>query len=144
MGRIEVMDLNELKLENAIEFVKQGLNISKDNNSQDQEIESLAQKLQCFPLAIQQATAYIEDQRAIRKFGIGGYLKEYEKKAKDLLNSEIFRGIDNDYDKTTFTTWKITIDKIASDKECGQLALKILYAIAYFAPEKIKREMFYI
>jgi len=137
---IEVMDLNELKLEDAKEFVKKGLDV--EGESQDQGIKTLVEKLQRFPLAIQQAIAYIKDQKVTGKFSIDDYLEEYEKKTKDLLDSEVFKGIDNDYAKTTFTTWKITIDKIASDSEHGQLALKILDAIAYFAPESINREIF--
>ncbi|OAM06460.1 MAG: hypothetical protein TV41_07655 [Wolbachia endosymbiont of Dactylopius coccus] len=66
-----------------------------------------------------------------RKFDIDDYLKEYEKKAKDLLNYEGFRGIDNNYAKTTFTTWKITTDKIASNEKYGNLALRILDVILY-------------
>ncbi|XP_011686121.1 PREDICTED: uncharacterized protein LOC105448935 isoform X2 [Wasmannia auropunctata] len=137
---IEVMDLNELELEDAIKFVKKGLGI--EDKSQDQEIKTLVEKLQRFPLAIQQAIAYIEDQRVTGGFSIDDYLEEYEKKTKDLLDSEVFKGIDNEYAKTTFTTWKITIDKIASDSDHGQLALKILDAIAYFAPESVNREIF--
>ncbi|WP_438456569.1 tetratricopeptide repeat protein [Wolbachia endosymbiont of Kerria lacca] len=138
----EVVNLNELKLEDAIEFIKKGLSIPKEDKSQDQEVEGLLKKLQRFPLAIQQAIAYIKDQRVTRKFGINDYLQEYEKKAKDLLDSGVFQGIDNEYERTTFTTWEVTIDKIASNKEYGELAVKVLNTVAYLAPEDIKREMF--
>ncbi|WP_410543514.1 tetratricopeptide repeat protein [Wolbachia endosymbiont of Aedes albopictus] len=137
---IEVINLNELKSEEAIEFVKRGLSI--EDESQDKEIKALVEKLQYFPLAIQQAIAYIADQRITGEFDIDDYLNEYEKKTKDLLNYEAFKGIDNDYAKTTFTTWKITIDKIASYRENGELALRILNIISYLAPEKISREVF--
>lgn len=137
---IEVIDLNELKLEEAIEFVKKGLDI--EDESQNEKIKALVEKLQHFPLAIQQSIAYIEDQRVTREFDIDDYLNEYEKKTKDLLDSEVFRGIDNDYAKTTFTTWKITTDEIADDKGYGELALRILNIISYLAPDKIRREVF--
>ena len=138
---IEVIELKELKLEDAIEFVKKGLSISEEDKSQDKKIESLVKELQLFPLAVQQAIAYIEDQRVTGEFEINDYLTEYKKKTKELLSSKVFRGIDNDYTKTTFTTWQITIDKIRSDEQNGQLALKILDVIAYLAPEKINRGM---
>ncbi|WP_353280612.1 tetratricopeptide repeat protein [Wolbachia endosymbiont (group B) of Cyclophora punctaria] len=137
---IEVINLNELKSEEAIEFVKKGFSI--EDESQNEKIKALVEKLQHFPLAIQQAISYIEDQRVTRKFDIDDYLKEYEKKAKDLLNYEGFRGIDNNYAKTTFTTWKITIDKIASNEKHGNLALRILDVISYLAPDNISREFF--
>ncbi|WP_265043763.1 hypothetical protein [Wolbachia endosymbiont (group A) of Scambus nigricans] len=44
----------------------------------------MVRRLQCFPLAIQQAVSYIEDQKITEKFEISDYLKEYEKKAKKL------------------------------------------------------------
>ncbi|WP_410542226.1 tetratricopeptide repeat protein [Wolbachia endosymbiont of Tetranychus urticae] len=138
---IEVIDLNELKPGEAIEFVKKGFNIEEDE-SQNEKIKALVEKLQYFPLAIQQAVAYIEDQRITREFDIDDYLNEYKKKTKDLLDSKVFEGIDNDYAKTTFTTWKITIDKIAGDKVHGELALRILNIISYLSSEKISREVF--
>ncbi|WP_367363652.1 tetratricopeptide repeat protein [Wolbachia endosymbiont (group B) of Scrobipalpa ocellatella] len=137
---IEVINLNELKSEEAIEFVKKGLII--EDESQNEKIKALVEKLQHFPLAIQQVISYIEDQRVTRKFDIDDYLKEYEKKAKDLLNYEGFRGIDNNYAKTTFTAWKITTDKIASNEKYGKLALRILDVMSYLAPDNISREFF--
>ncbi|MFT4314720.1 MAG: FxSxx-COOH system tetratricopeptide repeat protein [Wolbachia pipientis] len=137
---IEVINLNELKSEEAIEFVKRGLSI--EDEFQDKEIKALVEKLQYFPLAIQQAIAYIADQRITGEFDIDDYLNEYEKKTKDLLNYEAFKGIDNDYAKTTFTAWKITTDKIAGDKGYGELALRVLNVISYLAPERISREVF--
>lgn len=139
---IDVIKLGELEQRDAIEFVKKGFNILKKDKSQDREIENLVRRLQCFPLAIQQAISYIEDQRTIEKFKISDYLKEYEKKAKKLLKSKIFQGIDNNYTKTTFTAWEVTMDKVRSDEQYGPLASEILDVLAYFAPDKIAREIF--
>ncbi|WP_341811499.1 ankyrin repeat domain-containing protein [Wolbachia endosymbiont (group A) of Oxytorus armatus] len=139
---IDVIVLEGLELKDAIEFVKKGFNIPKKDKSQDWEIENLVRRLQCFPLAIQQAVSYIEDQKITEKFEISDYLKEYEKKAKKLLKSKIFQGIDNDYTKTTFTAWEVTMDKVRSDEQYGPLASEILDVLAYFAPDKIAREIF--
>ena len=138
---IEVMDLSNLDFKDAITLVKKGLGIPEDETSQDEEIQNLIEKMQMFPLAIQQAIAYIADQRVTENFSINDYLQEYEEKTKDLLDSELFRGIDNEYEKTTFTTWQITVDKI-SNKQYGQLALKIFNTMALLAPNNIPREMF--
>lgn len=91
---------------------------------------ALVNEFQCFPLAIQQAILYITHERITRTYSINDYLKEYKEKTKTLLKSEIFQGIDNECAKTTFTTWRITIDKI-ENKENGVLALRILDIIAY-------------
>ncbi|MEY2392697.1 NB-ARC domain-containing protein [Wolbachia endosymbiont of Tettigetta isshikii] len=90
---IDVIKLGELEQGDAVEFVKKGFNIPKKGRSQDRGIKNLVRRLQRFPLAIQQAISYIEDQRITEKFKISDYLKEYEKKAKKLFKSEIFQGI---------------------------------------------------
>ena len=96
---IDVVDLSELALEDAISLVKKGLGLPEEDTSQDQEIQNLVVRLQMFPLAIQQAVAYIEDQRVTGDFSVNDYLQEYEEKTKDLLDSELFKGIDNEYEK---------------------------------------------
>ncbi|XP_058834904.1 uncharacterized protein LOC131692068 [Topomyia yanbarensis] len=139
---IEVLELSDLKIKDAIDFVKKGLRIPAHDESQDEEIQKLVETLQLFPLAIQQAIAYIEDQRVMEEeFSIGNYLEKYRQKQMDLLNCDLFVGIDNDYAKTTATTWNITIDTIC-DKQYGKLAIKILDIIAYLSPENIGRDMF--
>ncbi len=55
-----VLDLQELKEEEAKEFVRKGLELT-DSNDID-EIEHLIRKLQCFPLALQEAIAYINTE----------------------------------------------------------------------------------
>ena len=117
------------------------LRIPKEDTSQDQEIQKLVETLQMFPLAIQQAVAYIADQRVTGDFGINNYLQEYEEKTKESLDSELFRGIDNEYEKTTFMTSQVTVDKIKINGQCGQLALKIFYIMALLAPDNIERKI---
>ena len=57
---------------------------------QNEEIKKLAQKLQRFPLALQQAVAYIKERdrelKNIRKkYNISDYLKNMKKKQKNYL-----------------------------------------------------------
>lgn len=139
---IDVIKLNGLKLNDAIDFVKNGLAIPEADKLQDDAVESLVNELQCFPLAIQQSIAYIIEQNFTGEFKIADYLKTYKQKKKHLLDSDAFQGIDNDYTKTTLNTWQISIDTVTSDKQNGPLAIKILNYIAYFAPENINRNIF--
>jgi len=143
------VELKELKSDDAKKFVRKGLHVAEKDTSRNQEIEKLVEKLQCFPLALQQAVAHITETNEEHKFWgngeytIGSYLEEYEEKKKELLNSKAFESFDNGYAKTTFTTWNVTIDKIKGDKESGQRASEILDVIAYFAPDNIPVEIFY-
>ena len=145
---IKAVELEGLKLEDAIQLVRNGLGVAEEDKTHNQEIGYLVGKLQCFPLALQQAVAHItEENKKLKRRGEGEYtirryLEEYEEKKKELLNSKAFKNIDNDYAKTTFTTWEVTIDKIKGDKESGERALEILDVIAYFAPDNIPANIF--
>ena len=113
---------------------------------QNEEIKKLAQKLQRFSLALQQAVAYIKERdrelKNIRKkYNISDYLKKYKEKTKELLDCEFPEESSDSYTKTTFVTWDITLDVI-KQKEHGNLALKILNTIAYFAPDNIPAKVF--
>jgi hypothetical protein len=85
-------------------------------------MRQLAKKLQCFPLALQQAVAYIKhtDEKLREafneKFKIIDYLKSYEEKTKELLNFDFPEDNRNYYFKTTFKTWKITLERIKQNK----------------------------
>jgi hypothetical protein len=86
----------------------------KKDDLQETEIKQLAKQLQYFPLALRQAISYIKDKKEdfeLRgdKFEISDYLKEYENEAEKLLH---FESKNDRYTKTTFITWKITIENI--------------------------------
>ena len=134
-GDIQVLQLDIFTEEEAIEFIKKTLKIEDD--LQNEEIKQLAEKLQYFPLALQQAVAYIKE----KEIRISNYLKKYEEKAEDLLNFKFYEYIIDAYTKTTFVTWDITLDAI-KQKEHGSLALKILNTMAYFVPDNIPAKVF--
>jgi tetratricopeptide (TPR) repeat protein len=142
---IKVLLLGTFKEEEAIEFIKKELGI-RDDDSQEKEILQLAITLQCFPLALQQAVAYIKqtDEKlkyCVQKFEIADYLKRYEEKARKLLNYNFPKDNSNYFTKTTFITWEVTLEKIEQNKY-GQEALEVLETIAYFAPDNIPIKIF--
>jgi RNase adaptor protein for sRNA GlmZ degradation len=143
--RIKVIPIDTLTEEEAKEFIKKELDVSDE--SQGKEILELAKTLQCFPLALQQAVAYIKhkDEKlknvAEKKFEIIDYLKMYEEKARKLLNYHFSEDSSNCYIKTTFITWEVTLEKIKQNKH-GQLALEVLETIAYFASDNIPTKIF--
>lgn len=131
---IEVIRLDEWEVNEAIEFVSTMLSHTHPNENQD-DLKLLVEDLQCFPLALRQATTYI-----INKLDtISDYRVKYEKQKKELLNSKLFQDHVSKYTETTFTTWNITIRTIEQDNEFGSLAIKILNTMAYFAPDNIHR-----
>ena len=141
---IKVLQLDVFSEEEAMEFIKMSLNLK--NNAQAENIKELAGRLHFLPLALQQAVAYIrvldKKYRFLgSKFEISNYLMKYNEKADDVLNFEFPEDSDNDYTRTAFTTWNITLDVIKR-KEGGDDALKILYIISYLAPEGIPTDIF--
>lgn len=134
---IKVIKLKELQLAEATAFVSAMLSDDKDSQ---EDIAFLAKDLQCFPLALRQATSYISYQRNTGNYTISNYLTNYKKQREELLDSKIFQNGVSTYTKTTFTTWKNTINTIEKHPKYGALAIKALNIIAYFAPDNIHRD----
>jgi ankyrin repeat protein len=143
-GKIEVIKLNEFTPKEAVDFIKKTLNI--ENDLQNEHIEKLARELQYFPLALRQAVTYIREmnkkseRRGHKKFEISDYQKKYEKDAQELLE---FSHESDRYAKTTFLTWKITLENIMQIGDNGKQALEILEIMAYLSPDKIPIEGFF-
>jgi ankyrin repeat protein len=141
-GEIKVIQLGLLTPENAAQFIRKALELEDD--LQETNIKEFAKQLQYFPLALRQAISYIKEKKEdfeLRgdKFEISDYLKEYENEAEKLLH---FESKNDRYTKTTFITWKITIENI-KQKEHGQEALNILEIMAYFAPDNVSIKTFF-
>jgi ankyrin repeat protein len=136
-GKIEVIKLNEFTPEEALDFIKKTLNI--ENDLQNEYIEKLAKELQYFITYIRE-TNKRNERRGHKKFEISDYLKKYEKDAQELLE---FSHESDRYAKTTFLTWKITLENIMRLGDNGKQALEILQVMAYLAPDKIPIEEFF-
>lgn len=140
---IDVKQLKIWECDEAITYVSKTLN---NQNDYSNDKKSLVRMLQYFPLALRQATAYINYQRKERNFSITDYMLKYDAshmETKKMLDSEINKeDVTNTYAKTTFTTWRITIDAIKQNEATGALACRILNIIAYFDPDNIHRDIF--
>ncbi|QOD38166.1 NB-ARC domain-containing protein [Candidatus Wolbachia massiliensis] len=128
-GDIKPLTLGTFTEPESIDFIRKALGIK--DGSHENEIKNLAETLQHFPLALQQAVAYIKERDiALKnvglKFEISDYLKRYKEEAEKLLDFEFPKDSDNSYTKTTFITWRITINKIKGNPEYGQQAKEIL------------------
>lgn len=123
----------------AILYVTKTLADSMEDSDDDKKL--LVDTLQAFPLALRQATAYINYQRKVEKFQISDYIEKFD--TQEVLNSILFKQIPcSIYEQTTLTTWRVTIDTIEADNAHGQLAVRILKIMAYFDAENIIRDVF--
>ncbi|MES2141710.1 MAG: NB-ARC domain-containing protein [Pseudomonadota bacterium] len=138
-----VISLDVFTEQESLELVKQGLTITDD--FQDAKIKELNNLLQGLPLALQQAIAYIRNQRNINsEFSVENYLEIFKEKSKAILDFN-FRFYSNDpYLKTVYTTWQVTLDIIRREGNVGKTAIEILNIMSFIFPENISSETFIV
>lgn len=106
----------------------------------DEDLDRLCKLIGDFPLALQQAIAFINRERLSgligESYNIRDYVQDYEKHSKKLLNFSLNQH-EHDYDQTTYVTWNISIDKIKSYGQLGSLAVAILNCVAYLEADNI-------
>ncbi|KAF8717618.1 hypothetical protein AX14_012094 [Amanita brunnescens Koide BX004] len=97
------------------------------------------------PLALDQAGAYMQATQC----GIADYLELYRKHKHELMSNPKFKGA-SDYDRTTYGTWDISMQKIEkmvaneTGKEAlaAQSAISILKIFAFLDHANIPEELF--
>ena len=108
---------------------------------------AIVQKLGCLALAIDQAGAYID----FRHLPLANFLDHYEKRKKTILNHtpkslwEYRRTLGDAKDQTslsTFTTWEMSFQQIASDEIEKRNIGHFLTLVAFLNPAKISEDLF--
>ena len=104
----------------------------KRSGQEDHEsADALAEALGDFPLALEQAGAYIEENAETLR----GYFDLYQSHPKRLL-SEF--GKPADYPDTVATTWDLSIEQV---REASLASVDLLNLLAFVAPEGIPKAM---
>eukprot|EP00111_Clytia_hemisphaerica_P013582 TCONS_00039922-protein len=105
----------------------------RDNlpNATREEIDSLAEELQSFPLVLQQAVSYI------KKHGtkISTYISSFKESNSSLLHPKKKL---SDYDKTLLTVWSLAFEQLKSSPK----AWNVLAMMAFMDNSCIKKETF--
>jgi tetratricopeptide (TPR) repeat protein len=96
-----------------------------DTTKQEELIEALGR----LPLALEQAAAYIYN---VRETTYASYLEQYKR-----THLEILKRYPNTENKTVYTTWNISFDKIMSES-----AKQLLNLCAFFASENLPYRWF--
>jgi hypothetical protein len=105
----------------------------------------LASELGGIPLALDQAGAYM----LTSQLGIADYLELYTKHKHELMSNPEFKGA-SDYDRTTYGTWDISMQKIEKMAEednrqealAAQSAIRILRTFAFLDHANIPLQLF--
>jgi tetratricopeptide (TPR) repeat protein len=112
--------------EESIEFLRNRIRMPEGLDA-----ERLAAELGDLPLALEQASAYIENTG----ISISAYLERLASNQGDLLH----RGVPTGYPATVGTTWKLALKEIAS---ATPAAIELLKICAFLAPDAIPLELF--
>jgi hypothetical protein len=107
--------------------------------------KNLASELGGIPLALDQAGAYMLTSQC----GIVEYLELYIKHKHELMSNPGFKGASN-YDKTTYGTWDISMQKIeymvakdtGEEAVAAESAMRILRIFAFLDHANIPQELF--
>jgi len=131
----ELLELSEWKEEDATQYVNRILKTPPN----DPDVAELCSTLQCYPLALRQAVAYIRRQQRIslqgHSYSVRHYLAEYESKAELLLNTD--KRIST-YERTSVVALNVTINKMKSYNErIGYVAYSCLELFTLLNPDGI-------
>ncbi|HKS41048.1 MAG TPA: FxSxx-COOH system tetratricopeptide repeat protein [Blastocatellia bacterium] len=125
-GVANSLSVKSLPLDTAIEFL-----LKRTGSEDEATAKELAEKLGCLPLALEQASAFIETSgRALTH-----YLELFEKRQSELLK----RGeLSTEYPDTVATTWSLSFQNVERE---NKIAPELLRLCAFFAPDDIPLKM---
>lgn len=135
-----VLSLDVFTERESEELIKRSLAIY--DRAQDDNIRELNQLLQGLPLALQQALAYIKQNRNAHFF-IREYIERYKVEREKLLKFELVNSSNDPYLETVFTTWQLTLAKIRSIPDLGEDAIEVLRIMAFLNPDNISHTLFF-
>ena len=109
--------------------------VTKKSILNKESSDLLCEKMQCLPLALQQAIAYINRW----SMTVEEYLIQFEQHADKLMNKH--HG-DDKYDKTMLTTWNMALEKLLQEDN-SSFAITLINYMSYLDGNDIKKELFY-
>lgn len=133
IGITEPVELDKMKPEVACEFLLKRVGRIDPDDDAKTALEELAKTLDCLPLALEQAGAYI------KKTGCGfrEYLVEHEKQGLVLL--EKIKPVTGRYPKSVLTTWSMNFEMV---EQISKASADLLRVSAFLHSEKIPLELF--
>ncbi len=121
-GIAQPIKVKEFEPDKSVEFIGK-----RTGREDDAGFRELSRELGDFPLALEQAAAYLEETGC----SASDYLDLFRKRQKELL--ERCSNLDP-YEKSVATTWEITSEKF---KEERPVAAELMNLFAFFAPDRI-------
>jgi Tfp pilus assembly protein PilF len=125
-GIARPLSVDPLPLDEAIQFL-----LNRTDQQDETTAKTLAEELGCLPLALEQASAYMEMSGST----MAHYLKLFKERQRDILQ----RGKPStEYPDTIATTWSLSFQNVEHDNPA---AAELLRLCAFFAPDDIPIKM---
>ncbi|NOR47198.1 MAG: hypothetical protein GQ533_04020, partial [Methanosarcinaceae archaeon] len=132
LGIMNPIKMDEMSPEESKEFllIRTGRNNHQLEQSEIDAIEQLGEELDHFPLALEQAGAYIHEKSST----FNDYLISYRKRGLELLE----KTKSDRYQKTVATTWSLNFEQV---EQTSNAAIDLLYVSAFLNPYSIPLEL---
>ena len=139
------LEVTEMEETDAIELLLKASCLKSPTVNVRIQASKIVKELFCFPLAIDQAGAYIASGATT----IGDYLAKYSEHRKMLLCHSEFTGASK-YNRTVYETWELSYKEIQQRAECddshksnaANSAMLLLELFPFFHHEGITEEIF--
>jgi len=139
------LEVNEMEENDAIELLLKASCLDPSSLEFQAEASKIVKELFCFPLAIDQAGAYIASGATI----MGDYLAKYSEHRKIFLSHSEFAGASM-YNRTVYETWELSYKEIQqrAESDCAykanaaNSAMLLLELFPFFHHEGINEEIF--
>jgi tetratricopeptide (TPR) repeat protein len=126
------IEVENMGLREGTEFLLHRAQCQQVSDEEQDEATNIAVALDCFPLALDQAGAYIEETRC----SFTDYLALYQNHRQALLAQ---RGtLATDYPNSVATTWSLSFQKV---QQANPAAAELLQLCAFLAPDRIPEEL---
>jgi tetratricopeptide (TPR) repeat protein/nucleoside phosphorylase len=126
------IEVENMGLIEGTEFLLHRAQRQQGSNEERDEATNVVIALDCFPLALDQAGAYIEETGC----SFGGYLEVYQDYRKELLTRRGRQA--TKYPSSVATTWSLSFQKV---QQANPAAAELLHLCAFLAPDRIPEEL---
>ncbi len=135
VGKDEGVMVGKMSLEESVKLLR-GLHGGPETSKASIDEENLLGRdgLDCLPLAITQAQAFME----INGIPVSAYLRLFNESESELLSNELSDSYGLEMHNSVMRTWRISMTRIATESPCAE---RILKTIAFFDNQGIPFEL---
>ena len=136
LGLVKPIEIDEMVPSEALEFLLKRIGREVTDADERAAAEKLVKELGYFPLALEQAGAYIVENHSRFQDYLTAYLKRSQGKRLDLLEKK--KPVAGKYFKSVATTWILNFEEV---EKTSRVSADILTFSAFLSPDDIPLEL---